>query len=112
MRRPCLGPAPGVRCPFGAYTSATRCRDCARAYDRARRPGSTARYGQGYGDRHKATVQAEPWCHTEPRCPYPDSGTPANPLTADHSEPVSLGGRASRLVVRCLRCNSSRGNRT
>ena len=103
MQRPCLD--------CGRLTKRTRCLGCARAYDQTRRPSATQRYGTGWAARHKAAIEAQPWCHN-PECPYPDAGTTANPLTADHSTPASLGGVASVLVPMCKRCNSAKGNRT
>ena len=105
MLRPCLERG------CTALTTATRCIYHARSHDRTRRGTATQRYGSGWAARHKAAVQAEPWCHSTP-CPHPDAGTDANPLTADHTNPASLGGAAGRLVVLCRRCNSAKGNRT
>jgi len=53
----------------------------------------------------------EPWCHADP-CRFPESaGTPANPLSADHVDPVSRGGRDSELVVLCRSDNVAKGAR-
>ena len=103
MQRPCLD--------CGRLTKRTRCLTCTKAYDQTRRPSATERYGPGWAARHRAAVQAEPWCHN-PTCPYPDAGSDANPLTADHTTPASLGGAGSVLVVLCKRCNSGKGART
>jgi len=97
MKRPCLD--------CGRPTLGTRCPEHERAY---RLPYTTP----GYRARRAAVIEAEPWCHTAPVCPYPDSGTPANPLTADHSVPLAQGGGSSQLVPLCRRCNGSRGDGT
>lgn len=64
-----------------------------------------------YRSARRAVLEAEPWCHTQPECPYPDRGTPANPLTADHVTPIAAGGGPDQLTVLCRRCNSSKGAR-
>lgn len=93
----------------GYYTG--QCPACERGRD-ARRGTSTQRgYDADYRRRRAAVIAAEPWCHTEPSCPYADSGTSANPLTADHVLPVSKGGRHGPLVPLCKRCNSGKGAR-
>ena len=77
------------------------------------RPSSSS--ARGYDAQHErltaAAIAAEPWCHTLPVCPWPDAGTPSNPLQGDH--PLSLaecGGdwdrwRGQRRVPLCRRCN-------
>ena len=101
--RPCLS--------CGALTRSTRCPAHERANDHTRRPAFRARYGPGWDKRRAETIAAEPWCHTYPHCPYPDAGSAANPLTADHSLALVAGGSDSPLVTRCRRCNSGKGAR-
>jgi 5-methylcytosine-specific restriction endonuclease McrA len=87
-----------------------RCALCDRLH-RARRSSSYARgYDATYRRERARVIAAEPWCHANP-CPYPDAGTPANPLTGEHQVPLSRGGYGSPLTVLCRSCNSSRGNR-
>lgn len=72
----------------------------------------------GYGPQHRArtaaAVRAEPWCHTSGGCPFPDSGSLANPLTGGHPLPLTAfaGDRdawhAQARLAQCLKCNSSR----
>ena len=76
-----------------------RCYLCGRAHDRHRRANPTARYGPGYRARHRAAIDAEPWCHADP-CRYPDTaGSRANPLTADHPIPIAAGGSPLQPLV-------------
>jgi hypothetical protein len=84
-----------------------------------RRPGAQARgYDREHQQRTADAIAAEPWCHTQPCCPFPDAGTRANPLTGDH--PLTLaqcGGdveawKAQKRVPLCRRCNSSKQART
>jgi hypothetical protein len=99
-RRPCL--------TCGTPTTGTRCPACV-----PHRPSANAR---GYGRAHqRATadaIEAEPWCHTLGGCPWPDSATPANPLTGGHPRMLAdLGGdraawAAQPRIPQCSRCNS------
>ena len=99
MLHPCLDCGVATRTP-------RRCSDCARRYDRARRPRPTERYGPGYQRRHREAVEAEPWCHW-PGCRY--AITASNPLTADHPIRVADGGDPDQpLVPMCRRHNSGR----
>ncbi len=92
-------------------TTASRCPTHAREHDASRRPSPDERgYDAQYRGRRAQALYDQPWCHSDP-CPYADAGSTANPLTADHDRPVSLGGYNSTLTVRCRRCNSARGNR-
>ena len=98
--RSCLG---GLdRRPCGRLTRATRC------------PVHAAQVRQPYNGTYRArrglAIQGEPWCHSTP-CPYPDAGTRANPLTADHINPIANGGADGPLTVLCLRCNSGKRDR-
>lgn len=95
MKRRCL------QAGCSRLTDASYCRD---HYLARRRPF----YNRQHSKRAKATIAAEPWCHTQPRCPYPDAGSKANPLTGDHTDPDNP---ASPLVPLCRRCNSARANR-
>lgn len=71
---------------------------------------------RGYGADHQAAtaqaIAAEPWCHTTGGCPWPDAGTPANPLTGGHPHPLATYGgdierwNAQRRIPQCHRCNS------
>jgi hypothetical protein len=55
-------------------------------------------------------VADEPWCHRVGGCPYPDAGTPANPLTGDHAVALRAGGDPRQApIVLCRRCNSAKG---
>ncbi len=95
-----------------AMRGGSRCYLCTRAYDARRRQSPRLRGYDAEYRRERARVLAEePWCHTRPRCPYPDSGTAANPLTGGHTVPLSLGGYGSPLVPLCRSCNSSQSNR-
>jgi hypothetical protein len=76
----------------GRHSQHSRCPLCQNRRDRLAYGGSWRAFSQGQR-------QAEPWCHTEPHCPYPDAGSRANPLTTDH---VDLG------LVICARCNASK----
>ena len=87
----------------GGCPRLTRSSYCRVHYNAKRRPF----YNRQHSKRAKAAIAAEPWCHSDP-CPYPDAGTPANPLTGDHSEPDDP---QSPLVPRCRACNSARANR-
>lgn len=93
------------------YYSTQRCTRCEKERD-VRRGTSTQRgYDAPYRQRRRAAIDAEPWCHTEPACPYSDSGTSDNPLTADHVLPISQGGKYGPLTVLCKRCNSAKRDR-
>ena len=102
MLRPCLDCgtlSSGSYCP-PHQTAVNRARD-------ARRGSSHDRgYDASWARLSKAARAAEPWCHTEGGCPYPDSGVPPNDLVADHRIPGSLDGGVE---VLCRRCNSRRG---
>jgi len=66
------------------------------------------RYGPGYRSRHRTAIEAEPWCHN-PRCPYPDAGTPSNPLQADHPLAIANGGSPLQaLVPLCRSCHGAK----
>jgi 5-methylcytosine-specific restriction enzyme A len=107
--RPCLGC--GVRIPSGS-----RCTDCARATQRAkrqkrpyvstateirRRAAAVDQWRQQYGDWCPGWEQREPHAVVWP-----------NRLTADHVVPVAIGGdEHGALTVRCKSCNSARGAR-
>jgi hypothetical protein len=114
MMRPCLGVA-GQRCAAVIPLSQRRCADCARRWGQQRwqrrAPTQRQRYYPGYRRDRQALVAAEPWCHTQPRCPYPDAGTPANRLTEDHVIAFSRGGADGPRTVLCLRCNSAKRDR-
>ena len=101
MNRPCLGPSDGsAPCPTRSVQTATRCEPCRLQRERTRRPPTAARgYDAPWQAFSRGQRDAEPWCHTVPRCPYPDSGMDANPLTVDHA---TLG------LVLCRRCNSAK----
>lgn len=86
----------------GAIISGSRCPRCTAL---AQRPYNAP----AYQAQRRALIAAEPWCHASP-CPYPDAGSAANPLTADHVIP--LRARVTDgLVVLCRRCNSAKGGR-
>ena len=88
-----------------------RCSLCTRANERRSRLSPRLRgYDAGYRQERARVLAAEPWCHSTP-CPYPDAGTPANPLTADHVVPLARGGYGSPLTVLCRSCNSAKGAR-
>jgi 5-methylcytosine-specific restriction protein A len=98
--------------------SASRCPDCAgrRATRRqASRPARTNRpsarergYDGAYRRARAHVLARQPWCGV---CRH--TGSPANPLTADHITPLSKGGTndVSNLRTYCRSCNSRRGNR-
>jgi hypothetical protein len=91
------------------------CLDCGRLTHQSRCSLHQASHDSVYATaayltEREVVLRAEPWCHN-PACPYPDAGTPANPLTADHTVPVVFGGAGSPLVPVCRRCNSARGAR-
>lgn len=101
MKRPCLyghGTYAGRHCPE-CERQRTRSRDLSHYNDRE------------YREQRAELVRIEPWCHN-PKCPYDDVGSTANPLTADHVIPVAQGGRAGPLTVLCKRCNSGKRDRT
>jgi 5-methylcytosine-specific restriction endonuclease McrA len=104
--RPCL--------TCGRLYSATRCPDCATAYNRAvnqrkdaARPSPAERgYGHDWRKIRAAVLQRDDhacqWC-----------GAPAK--TVDHIIPLAVGGARldpRNLAAACLRCNSSRGGQT
>lgn len=98
-------------CPRGHIRTTYRCLMCARLREQ-RRPSREQRgYGAAHRKRAREAIDAEPWCHTLPACPYSDAGTPDNPLTADHVIPVKRGGLHGPLTVLCLRCNSGKRDR-
>lgn len=99
------------QCVEPSCTTLTRLSRCT-FHERLYARGRNAVYESPvYRAARRAALEAEPWCHTQPVCPYPDRGTPANPLSADHVVPVSAGGRDDQLTVLCRRCNSSKGAR-
>jgi 5-methylcytosine-specific restriction endonuclease McrA len=101
VKRPCLGTR-DERC--GIPTEGSRCPKHARAVH--------APYNDpDYLRRRDEAIRAQPWCHNPEGCPYPDAGTPANPLTADHTIPLAAGGAHSRLEPWCKRCNSGKRDR-
>jgi hypothetical protein len=61
-------------------------------------------------------IEAEPWCHHPGGCCYPDAGTPANPLSGEHLDPVRHAGTAlpslDDITVLCRRHNSAWRART
>ena len=89
-----------------------RCLDCYRKYERDRsrarraRVGTTSQrgYGSDYQRRRAGAIQAQPWCSD---CGH--RGSADNPLTAEHINPVSQGGKDGPLAVLCPSCNSARG---
>lgn len=98
------------RCIEPGCTTLTRVTRC-ELHERLYRRGVQSHYIGPYRQARQAVLEAEPWCHTEPECPYPDRGTPMNPLTADHVVPIADGGSYDQLTVLCRRCNSSKGAR-
>lgn len=89
-----------------------RCVLCDRAYQYRRRRSPRLRgYDAAYRRERDRVIAAEPWCHTQPGCPYPDAGSRANPLTGGHTVPLSRNGYGSPLVPLCRSCNSAQGNR-
>lgn len=95
----------------GRLTSRTRCTEHERGRERGRGTPSARGYDHGYQKRRIAAISAEPWCHWGGGCRYPDVGTYANPLTADHVVPIALGGRDGPLTVLCKRHNSGKRDR-
>ena len=91
-------------------TRLTRCPLHHRLHERQR---AQPYQDQIYRQARRAALDAEPWCHTAPSCPYPDRGTPANPLTADHIVPLAWGGRnvRSNMQTMCRACNSAKRDR-
>jgi hypothetical protein len=100
-RRPCLD------CPALALPGKSRCAACRRARDRQRGTASQRGYGHTHRQRKAEAIAAEPWCHATP-CPYPDAGSPANPLSLEHLDPTD---RFGPVTVLCHRCNSARRGR-
>jgi hypothetical protein len=92
-----------TQCSKGHLYVGSRCPTCRRAHDVA--------YGYGYRQRRRVVLDGASKCQSVPRCPYPDAGSAANPLTTDHVVPVSHGGTDSALMVLCLRCNSGKRDR-
>jgi hypothetical protein len=118
MKRPCLGPAPGQRCPGGRLVEAkpyshkgARCPDCQRVRDRLK----NAKRG-GHGDwRRRARAVAEYTDQHGPVCPGwgvpPHLVVPPNRLSADHPQAVANGGslHPAAYGVLCVECNSRKG---
>jgi 5-methylcytosine-specific restriction endonuclease McrA len=108
--RACLGPSPGVRCPGRAIIrTGSRCRPCAREYQRrrdARRGSATARgYNPEYVRNRSAVLAGGP--HP---CAW---GCGRVATTADHLIPLAQGGgnAVENLIPSCATCNASRGSR-
>ena len=95
MKRPCLGPAPGIRCPSRALTTATRCLPCNSAWHHARnqRPERLALYGPGTGWQRTSREQRA----AVGICQVGGPGCTGRPDTLDHT---------TGLVV-CLVCHRS-----
>lgn len=95
----CGVPGPAARCELHRRGSAS-----ARGYGRAHRQATAT------------AMTAEPWCHTAGGCPYPDTGTPTNPLTGGHPYTLAdCGGdmtvwSAQVRVPQCQRCNSGKAS--
>jgi 5-methylcytosine-specific restriction endonuclease McrA len=84
----------------------SRCQGCQQRHELTRRPSSAQRYGPGWSKISKAQIIAEPYCNY---CGTP--GDPDNPLTTDHTKPVSIyGPNTDDLVTACRRCNSALQN--
>ena len=92
------------------YYTGSRCQGCEKERDARRGTAKQRGYDAPYRRRRNAVIDLEPWCHSDP-CPYSDSGTSANPLTADHVVPIAKGGRYGPLTVLCRRCNSAKRDR-
>ena len=101
LPRPCLGC--GALVPSGS-----RCPRCQSAWE-ARRGTTTQRgYGTAWQKMSARVVAEERACRV-----CGTTGTPDNPLTADHIVPKTAGGGDGRTNAQCLcrRHNSSKGGR-
>jgi 5-methylcytosine-specific restriction enzyme A len=104
--RPCLD------CPT-LVRGASRCPPCTARREQARdqRRGRTAQRGYGAAWQRVVgqAIQAQPWCSV---CLHP--GSPDNPLTGDHIQPLQTGGPCTpaNVQVLCRRHNSAKGGRS
>jgi 5-methylcytosine-specific restriction endonuclease McrA len=110
MRRACLGPRPGTRCPFGALVSGrSRCQPCQRAAYQFRNVtrDQFARhvYGSAEWKRLSRAVIAE-----AVRCFY--CGATGVVLTGDHVEPIRVAPHRAldetNVVAACRSCQTRR----
>jgi hypothetical protein len=101
-RRPCLD------CQSLAIPGRARCYTCTRTRDRQRGSRQQRGYNATHEQRRAAAIAAEPWCHYLAGCPYLDAGTPTNPLSLEHLDPLDRDGP---VTVLCHRCNSARRHR-
>lgn len=98
--RPCLG-VPGDPCRALAERG-PRCERHRLEWERRRRPSTVERGYDAAWQRYSRERIAEiGYCQAQP-CPYPDCGTPVNPLTVDH---------ATYGLVLCRRSNSAKQHR-
>jgi 5-methylcytosine-specific restriction enzyme A len=104
LLRNCVGCGRSVR-------GRSRCTDCQRQVDQAKRARRPDLYSDAAERRRRARVVADHRAIVGDWCPG-WAGAPAHQsadLTADHVREVAAGGRPDgRLVVRCRSCNAAR----
>lgn len=101
MKRPCLGPRDGQRCPRGALTEGSRCVDCARVKDRAR----GTRQERGYDAEFEQAKRRPEYVNATHCAECGQPFTADNPKTGGHSIAVRNGGKGSAVLPHCRRCN-------
>ena len=89
-----------ARCSSSGVTRAkARCPACRQERDARRGPPSRRGYGRAHRAEGDEAIAREPWCHGTPAgpCPYPDTGTPTNPLvfTATGLDLTYQGGNST-----------------
>ena len=108
-----MAPRPCLDCKR-LIPSGSRCLDCRRQREGERGTPAERGYDATHGALRRAMLDAEPWCHRAEvdgaACPYPDAGSPRNPLTLHHVVPLATGIADARRAVLCRRCNSSLGS--
>lgn len=88
-----------IDCP--KLTTKTRCPDCERAKDRARGTASERGYDADF-ERAKRQPEYVNATHCA-ECGEPFTAT--NPKTGGHSVPLREGGKGSKILPHCRRCN-------
>lgn len=94
MKRRCL------TCPKLINTG-TRCQDCSRKYEQAR----GTRTQRGYDSEYRKQLHSPDYVNAS-RCDACGCEfTPDNPKTGGHSVPIRQGGKGSKIVPHCRKCN-------
>lgn len=82
-------------------TTRIRCPSCSRAKDAAR----GTRQQRGYDAEYQAQLRSPEYLNAAICTSCGEAFTPANPKTGGHTVALREGGKGSKVVAQCRRCN-------